>query len=293
MSSLIGAVVTPVAAQELINRAGWRWTFVIFGGVGVVWAIAFHRWFRDDPAAHPDVNQLELDHIIAGREGEPAGQTHLPIPWRAVFRSANVWLLGFTTSCSAFASYLYFSWYPKYLEDARGLTPDQGKWLTAMVLGGGAVGCLIGGYLGRDVVRRTGDRRWSRRILGSGGLALAAAGLAASVQMDHPFAAALCTAFASLTASITLASWWAVVTDICGPHLGALFGLMNSMGVIGAVGSQVFFGRMSDYMKSLGHEGRARYDPAFYIYSGVLIAGAVGWLFIDSTRPVIPKEKEI
>jgi MFS family permease len=61
---------------------------------------------------------------------------------------------------------------------------------------------------------------------------------------------------------------------------------MNSMGVVGAAGSQVFFGWMSDRMAALGLEGRARYDPAFYVYSGVLLVGAIGWLFIDATRPV-------
>jgi hypothetical protein len=58
------------------------------------------------------------------------------------------------------------------------------------------------------------------------------------------------------------------------------------MGVVGAAGSQLFFGRMSDFLLGQGLTERARYDPAFYIYSGVLAAGAVGWLFIDETRKV-------
>ena len=35
-------------------------SFVALGFVGVVWAIAFYRWYRDDPAEHPGVNQAEL-----------------------------------------------------------------------------------------------------------------------------------------------------------------------------------------------------------------------------------------
>jgi MFS family permease len=290
MSSLVGAVATPLLAQELIDQYGWRWTFAIFGAVGVVWAVPFYLWFRDDPAEHRGVNGAELKHITRGLATKWGTEIHPAIPWGLVLRSPNVWLLGFTTSCSAFASYLYYSWYPKYLVAARGLPAQDGKWLTAIVLAGGAVGCVSGGYVGRWVVQRTGDRRWSRKVLGSSGLALAAVGLTASVLNDDPVRAAICTTFASFTAMITLATWWAVVTEITGPHLGALFGLMNSMGVLGAGGSQLFFGWMSDRMAAAGFSGRERYDPAFYVYSGVLLAGAIGWLFIDATRSVISEE---
>jgi hypothetical protein len=30
----------------------------------------------------------------------------------------------------------------------------------------------------------------------------------------------------------------------------------------------------------------AQWDPAFYVYAGVLLAGSLGWLFIDSSRPI-------
>src|SRR5213075_936272 len=47
-------------AAYLTTWLGWRWAFVIFGAVGVVWVVAFLRWFRDDPAKHPSVNSSEL-----------------------------------------------------------------------------------------------------------------------------------------------------------------------------------------------------------------------------------------
>jgi MFS family permease len=123
-------------------------------------------------------------------------------------------------------------------------------------------------------------------------LALAAAALSVSVHLDTPSLAAFCAALAGLTAGVTLTAWWAVVTEISGKHLGVVFALTNSMGVIGAAGSQLFFGRMSDFFASLGREGRARYDPAFYVYSAVLLLGALGWLFIDATRSAVTSPPE-
>jgi MFS family permease len=293
MSTLAGAVLAPLAAQAIINQAGWRWTFVVFGSVGVVWALAFHIWFRDDPAAHPSVNRGELELIAPGTPSMVRVEAHPPVPWRSILGSPSVWLLGFVTSCAAFASYLNYSWYPKYLQAARRVSANEASGLTSFVLSGGALGCLLGGYLGDWVVRRSGSRRWSRRLLGAGGLAIAAAALSTSVHLDTPFLAAVCAAIAALTAGVTLTAWWAVVTEISGKHLGVVFALTNSMGVIGAAGSQLFFGRMSDFFANLGREGRERYDPAFYVYSVVLLFGAIGWLFIDATRSVVTSPLEV
>jgi MFS family permease len=63
-----GAVLSPVGAAWLIEAVGWRWTFAVFGSLGVAWAVGFRRWFRDDPAEHAGVNAAEL----ACHPGRPA-----------------------------------------------------------------------------------------------------------------------------------------------------------------------------------------------------------------------------
>jgi hypothetical protein len=65
---------------------------------------------------------------------------------------------------------------------------------------------------------------------------------------------------------------------------------MNSMGGVGAIASQLFLGRFVDWMGGLGYTGRAQWDPAFYLYAGILVIGAFGWLWIDVTQPVEPPE---
>jgi MFS transporter, ACS family, glucarate transporter len=233
------------------------------------------------------VNQAELDLIHGEEIGGPPGAAHPAVPWRHVLGSASVWLLGGVISCSAFASYLYYSWYPTYLQKGRGLSEKEAGWLTSVVLIGGALGCVVGGHLNDWLVTRTGEKRWTRRCLASGGLTSAALALLASIHCDAVWGAVSFTAFASFSASIALTTWWAVVTDISGRHLGALFGLMNSMGVPGGFGSQLFFGAAADWRGEHGFVSRQQWDPAFYVYTVVLLLGAVGWLFIDTTRSVV------
>jgi sugar phosphate permease len=246
----------------------------------------FHRWFRDDPAEHPAVGAAERRLLAAGAAA-PGGRRHPPIPWRAVLTSGNVWLLGGVIACTAFNSYMVFSWYPTYLEKGRGVGPLAAGWLAGLVLLGGALGSTAGGYLG-DRVRRGGARR-GPRLLGCVALGSAAGLLLLGVRADAVVPSALWTAAATFAYFCTLAPWWGAVTAVSGRHLGALFGLLNSLGGVGAVASQLFLGWFADHMAGLGYEGRAQWDPAFYLYSGVLLLGAVGWLAIDVTRQVVAR----
>src|SRR5262249_11797996 len=91
-SALIGGAVAPVVAAYLIQLAGWRWSFGIFGGLGVVWAVAFYVWFRDNPADHSAVNEAERQFITSGATSAPSGLSHPRIPWHLVLTSPNVWL---------------------------------------------------------------------------------------------------------------------------------------------------------------------------------------------------------
>jgi ACS family glucarate transporter-like MFS transporter len=284
-TALIGGAVSPAAAAHLIAAVGWRWAFVVFSVPGIVWAIAFHRWFRDNPASHPAVNEAECQLIGEGN-CRPGGVHHPPIPWRRVLTSRNILLLGGVIACSAFNTYLYFSWYPTYLQKARDVDATTAGWLASLVLGVSAIGCIIGGFLSDGLIRFTGNRRASRCGIGCSAMTLAVVLLIMGQQTDDPVFAAGWTALAMFALHSTLPNWWGAVTDVSGRHLGALFGLMNSIGGLGAIASQLFLGRFVDWMAALGFEGRQQWDPAFYLYAFILLIGAFGWLWIDVTQPV-------
>jgi MFS family permease len=289
-AALLGGAAAPVLAAYLIGLVGWRLSFVIFGSLGLAWAAAFYRWFRDDPAEHPAVNEAECRFIAAGCPAGLGGSGHGPIPWRRVLASANVWLLGGIVSCTAFVSSTYLFWYPTYLEQGRGTDPVTTGWLAGLVLAGGAVGAVLGGYLNDAVLRRTGDRR-QRRWVGCAGFLAAAGLLAAGIRCDSPLASALCISMGYLGVTAAFTTWWAVVTDVSGEHVGALFGLMNSLALPGALGSSVFIGWLVDWRMAHGHQGRDQWEPALWVCVAVLLAAAACWLAVKPTRPIIAGDR--
>ena len=271
----LGGVVAPTLAAYLIKGLGWRWTFAIFGLTGVAWAVAFWLWFRDDPAEHPAVNEGELALIRASASARPA--KHEGIPWGLVLRNPSIWMLSGVIICSAFNSYFYFSWFNKYLRSGRGVEEIWAGKLTSLVLAGSAIGTIAGGVVADWIVGRFQNPDVARRWLCGTCFALAALFLWLGTLCEGAEALATLAALSCLFAFLTLPTWWSCAIKISGKHVGSLFGLMNMMGVVGALSSQYFIGWFVDLRKSFGYLGRDQWDPALNVFVGALLLAAVGW----------------
>jgi sugar phosphate permease len=306
-SMMIGGAVAPKASQLLIDQVGWRWSFAVFGVLGLVWAVAFYLWFRDDPEKHVAANEAERRLIREGRstakvpshvieDGRSVDsrsselEAHGPIPWRLVYDCSNIWLLsGIMVTMSAIYEVL-ISWYPTYLEKARGASESQSGTLTSLVLASGALGCFFGGWLTDWLVEKTGNHRWGRTaqcVLGAG---LAALGVLFSLLTPSTAQASIFVALACLGVQLQLPSWWACATQVSGRHVGALFGLMNMFGSLGRILTQVFLGGFADITKSLGYTGRAQWDPGIFLYVFVALIGMMLWARVDPRRTVEDKK---
>ncbi len=286
-SMMFGGAIAPIASQALITWVGWRWSFAVFGLLGAAWALLFYAWYRDDPAQHPAVSSAEYALIRHGRtDTQPAADVHGAIPWKAVFRCKETWLLSLAMVTMSAIYNVFSSWYPTYLQQGRGVSPWLSGWLSSLVMGAGAVGCLFGGWLTDWLVQKTGNRRWSRTAQAMVGAALAFVGLLTSVWIDNATVSAMLVALACLGVQLQLPAWWASATQISGRQIGVMFGLMNMIGNAGGAASQLFWGSFADYMKSLGYSGRAQWDPGFAVYCVVAAFGFVFWVFIDPRRAV-------
>src|SRR4029078_2259662 len=60
MGSRLGGAITPLVVTPILAFTGWRTSFWIFGTLGILWCVFWRRWFRDDPAQHPEVIAEEI-----------------------------------------------------------------------------------------------------------------------------------------------------------------------------------------------------------------------------------------
>ncbi len=272
--SQLGAVAAPAATAYLIHLAGWRLAFFVYGSLGLAWAIGFWLWFRDDPAKHPRVNPAELAHIHT--EALPPKTDADTVPWSAVLTNRGIIALSAIMVFGAFYTYFFYSWFQKYLNASRGVGNVEAGNLTSLVMAGSAVGMLVGGWLADRLSKCVNPLR-ARRSLGVVCYLAAAGCLFLGIRQDDALSLATLWGASFCVMHVTLPNWWSVVIPQSGRHVGALFGLMNGIGVLGAMASQGFVGVFVDWQKSRGLSGRAAWDPIFDVYVAVLLLNAAAW----------------
>ena len=290
-SALVGGALAQGVTGVLISHLGWRWPFVIYGVIGVVWAFAFWLWFRDDPADHSWVNEAERRIITSDEPTRPP--VHEAIPWRDVFSSRGIRLLSTIMMCSAFNSYVYFSWFPSYLEEGRQVQSTLSGWLSSTVLFCSALGNLLGGFAADQLVRHSRNPIRSRQQFGCVCYLSAASLLVVGITRHSAIATTVLVGLSILCVSLTISNWWSCAIEISGKHIGALFGLMNGLGAFGAMASPTFFGMFSQWREEHGYIGRDQWDPAFFVVAGVLAFASICWLFVDSSRAVDSEQNQI
>lgn len=65
--SQFGTVITLTASGWLCDSdflGGWPSVFYVFGGVGVLWSIAWYFLAYDTPVQHPRISQQERNYIL-------------------------------------------------------------------------------------------------------------------------------------------------------------------------------------------------------------------------------------
>ena len=127
----VGAIVTPLVVPWITIHWGWRWAFLITGGIGFVWLALWLLIYRK-PEEHPKVSAAELAYIRASTD--QVGQ-ECPTHTGNAGRSGIKWLtLASHRQAWAFISakfltdpiwYLYLFWIPDFLQRNHGLKLTQ------------------------------------------------------------------------------------------------------------------------------------------------------------------------
>src|SRR6185295_1683214 len=117
----LGGAVTPPIVLAIVARDGWRGSFIMLGAASLAWTAVWVASFRDTPDEHPWVTSLELAAIREG--GGSMRAAGGPTPWRRIV--SRMWLVTVVDFCYGWSLWVFLSWLPSYLSDARGFKLDQ------------------------------------------------------------------------------------------------------------------------------------------------------------------------
>src|SRR6185436_8411053 len=155
--------------------------------------------------------------------------------------------------------------------------------LTSLVFVPAIVISLVVGILADRIVKKKG-LKFGRRAI-----AMSALGLnsilfltEATTQNDVLLVACFLIGFGCvLTFGV---SAFGVCIDVGGDHAGAVSGLMNCVGQIGAFFLAIVFGKIVDSTGS--------FNAPLFVISGLLLVGSLLWLLVDPTKKLIFDSKQ-
>ena len=274
--SRFAVAVTPFVAVSILVAFGWRTIFYIFGAAGLLWSLAFYRFYRNLPEEHKNVNQRELAHI---RGSNPDGtiktavdpHTRPAVPWKMIFRSPNMWYIAAGYCCFFYGTYFFLTWFPTYLLEYRHLSLKTLGTVASLPLLVGVVGDIVGGTLTDKVYRRTGKLKFARRVVAAPGMLASGVCLIPAAMTHSAWAAITCLTASLFFLELVIGPAWAVPMDVGGEYSGTVTGVMNMAGSLAASVSPVVFGLFAQ---------RGFWVAPFLVTAGVMLTGTVIWTFL-------------
>jgi ACS family glucarate transporter-like MFS transporter len=229
MCARMGGALAPAFVVVMLRYFSWRQAFVALGIVGILWSVLFSSWYRDDPRAHPSVNQAEQALLPAAEVARHATS----VPWSWLLTSKAVWLLSLQYFCLAYGWQFYITWLPTYLIQARQVPLQAAGLLSGLPLLMGAIACAITALLYPRLVTwfKSQEQTWcAMSFLAFSG---AAVFLLLAMLIRNPYAAVGMMAVASFSNDLAMPGIWAAVMEIGGPFAGTTSAFMNTLSCIG------------------------------------------------------------
>ncbi|MSO72388.1 MAG: MFS transporter [Rhodospirillaceae bacterium] len=272
----LGAAVTPALAVLLITSYGWRAPFIAFALLGLIWAAIWFWYYRDDPSEHASVNDAERE-LIEGSLGRVKVSAGAAVPWRRILTSPQMWVLSAMYFCYGYDITVFLSWFPKYLNDARGLSLTQMGIYASLPLMAGVAGDIAGGWFSDRLVERSGKINWGRRAVAVTGFLIAAAAMPFAVLAETPLASIAYFGAAVFALELTVGVSWAVPLDIGGQFAGSVSAVMNTCGNIGGTIAAALTGYIV---------AQSGWTPAFLLMAVLAVIAALLFTRIDASRRI-------
>jgi len=226
--SAVGAIMAPPLIAGITLYFGWRAAFLLPGAVGLLWALAWLKFYR--PAGLPTPDRVQVSAVSAIGSSRSAERS-----WRDLLTQRKLWAVVLPRLASDPVWYFYLFWLPDYLQRERGFSLAQIGLLAWIPFLAADLGGICGGAFTDWLVRRGVEPARARFLLlmvvgclaPFGALSgwVASTGIALAVMSGVAF---LC--FCWSTNTVTLAG------DVFSQQeIGAVVGMMGTAGSLGGV----------------------------------------------------------
>ncbi len=283
-SVYIGTIGGGFFAGLIGQHYGWRWSFIIFGGLGILLGVVLNRFLREPRRGAADFAD------VGANSRAMAARLPLREFLRVIWGTPTVLLLMSAFMCANFVAVVLLSWMPKFLYDKFQMSLAMAG-LTATIFAQVAsmVGAPLGGWLADTLRKRTPRGRMIVQMIGvlCGAPFVALCGLTQSVAWLM-----LALAAWGLFKGLYDANIFASVYDVIRPEArGTAAGFMNAVGWLAGGGSAPLVIGIIAQRESLGLA--IALASMVYVAAGLLLLiGIIFFVRRDAARMVAQVESE-
>lgn len=277
----IGNVIAPFVIVLLYTNFGWKTTYIVLGGVGLLWVIPWLFLNKSTPEKHPWVTAEERALILDSRIDKEEGiEKAKSLGISDILSHRESW--GVLT-CRFFIEpiwWFFAGWMPIYLNDRFGLSIEQiasTMWISYLMA---ACGSILGGmFSGRLMRSRSVDTSRKLTIVLGGLLILIAfVGIIALVKEDNFMLFIYFAGMALFGFQFAIGNIQTISSDLFrGPSVGTLAGLAGTIAALSPMIMNWFVGRITT----------SSYTPAFIAITVSVVLGIVSlFVLIKKIAPV-------
>jgi len=196
--------------------------------------------------------------------------------------STSMWLLCAQQFLRAAAMVFFSTWFPRFLEETRGLTNLEAGRMTSWPGIGMMVGGLLGGISSEWIYKATGNKRLSRQGIAVAGMTICSMLFVTANYITDTNTSVFLMALGAFWAAFGGVSGYSVAIDFGGRNIATVFSTMNMCGNIGAGLFPLVVGRII--------EKSHNWDFALFLFAGIFALDALIWSFLNPKGPLFGKE---
>ena len=279
VGQIAGAAVAPFIVVPLAMAFGWRTTFFVNGFIGLLWVLVCLFWFRNNPWEMKGITEEEKNFIEKNRTFTSHSEN---ISWEKILKNRSLRALVLSFFTSQWGMYFFIAWMPVYLQQGRHFSESNMKFITSMIFIPAIATTLASGVVSDWLVRKKG-LKFGRRTVGMLSLGInSVLFLIEATTLNNTILIACFIAGFACQLILGVAAF-GVCIDVGGNQAGAVSGLMNCIGQLGAFCVGIVFGKIVDATHS--------FNAPLFVISGLLLIGSLLWLWVDPTRKLVLEQK--
>ena len=154
----VGAIITPLIVPWVTVHWGWRWAFVLIGGLGLFWLAAW-LWIYRSPEQDRHCSPEELA-FIRSDSPEPQGQ----VPWLSLLSYRQTWAFTLGKFITDPIWWFFLFWAPDFLQRVHGLSLLQLGVPIMLIYLLADAGSVAGGWFSSALIHRGASVNSARKI---------------------------------------------------------------------------------------------------------------------------------